>query len=133
MYYILVFGITLTTWETKWAEGVLGLQAVRRQFTSLGHSSKGDRHWRYMRVWQLAKTMLGSNTPSLPMVSQWCRYRPRVSSISAEGKAKEGEPRIASLQSTVKGRVLFMKGKIQRGMRATGSAPTRPAYLTSPL
>lgn len=63
MYYILVVRITLTAWETKWAEGVLGLQAVRRQFTSLGHSSKGDRHWRYMRVWQLAKIMLGLRYP----------------------------------------------------------------------
>lgn len=73
MYYILVVGITLTSWKTKWAEGVLGLQAVRRQFTSLGHLSKGDRHWRYRLQHEgladtdysivLAKTMLGRRHP----------------------------------------------------------------------
>lgn len=67
MYYILVVGITLTAWETKWAEeswdhrssGGSLPPAIRVRG---GGAGTGDIDYD-MRVWQLAKTMLELGHP----------------------------------------------------------------------
>lgn len=68
-----------------------------------------------MTVWQLAKTMLGVRHPMSAYGVRVVRYRPRCPQFFAEGEAKEGKRRIVSLQFTIRGRVLFMKGENSEG------------------